>query len=184
VVEKKLLDGAPVTLTLCAVSLIASSGSTRVVLNNLRPSGNGSLSVPWMVSDPTRTSEIFVLIEKLLELAVRNGLDLRTEAKDTGSTSLREKRQKNTRRRIDAFALRAPWAADTSQTGSPCPVGSRAEKSQEAPNRRGLCAGGLLVEHAAFARQATARLSERMANHSRRFARNCGAPYGTQLPAI
>jgi len=27
------------------------------------------------------------------------------------------------------------------------------EKSQEAPNRRGLCAGGLLVEHAAFARQ-------------------------------
>ena len=76
-VEKKLLDGAPVTLTPCVVSLLASSGSTRVVLNSLRPSGNGSLSVPWMVSDPTRTSEIFVLIEKLLELAVRNGLDLR-----------------------------------------------------------------------------------------------------------
>ena len=34
------------------------SATTDIVLNNLRPSGNGSLSVPWMVSDPTRTSEI------------------------------------------------------------------------------------------------------------------------------
>src|SRR5271169_1901680 len=58
IVERKLLDGAPVTLTPCAVSLPASSGSTRVVLKSFRPSGNGSLSVPWMVSEPTSTSEI------------------------------------------------------------------------------------------------------------------------------
>jgi hypothetical protein len=42
--REKKLDGAPVTLTPCAVSLLASSESTRVVL--LPPSGNGSLGVP------------------------------------------------------------------------------------------------------------------------------------------
>src|ERR1700722_12005079 len=58
IVDRKVLDGAPVTLTSCALSLPASSGSTRVVLKSFRPSENGSLSVPWMVSEPTSTSEI------------------------------------------------------------------------------------------------------------------------------
>ena len=34
IVDRKLLDGAPVTLTPCALSLLASSGSTRVVLKS------------------------------------------------------------------------------------------------------------------------------------------------------
>jgi hypothetical protein len=57
-VERKVLDGVPVIVTPCSFSLSANPGSTRTVRNNFRPSGNGAFRVPWMVSVPTRTSEI------------------------------------------------------------------------------------------------------------------------------
>jgi hypothetical protein len=66
----------------------------------------------------------------------------------------------------------------------------KSEKSQEAPNRRGLCAGGLLVEHAAFARQCQCTIIREdgqsfkaLYSQLRRSLRRRSG-YGAQLPAI
>src|SRR6185312_1989493 len=96
----------------------------------------------------------FVLIEELLELAVRNGLDLRVlnpKILDQHHSEKSGKKIPNGELMLSLLGLLG--RAIIRSLALLVPSVLKPEKSQEAPNRRGLCAGGLLVEHAAFARQ-------------------------------
>jgi len=95
----------------------------------------------------------FVLIEELLELAVRNGLDLRVlnpKILDQHHSKKSGKKIPDGKLMLSVFGLLGPAVLRCGAVLIAAVIES--EKSQDAPNRRGLRAGGLFVEHAAFAR--------------------------------